>query len=41
MGCIVGVGEVVVSVSGEGLEVEFAGGGEDAGGDLASVGGVC
>jgi hypothetical protein len=36
VGSIVSVGEVVVGVSGEGLEVEFAGGGEDAGGDFAS-----
>ena len=33
---IVSVGKVVVGVSGEGLEVEFAGGGEDAGGDFTS-----
>ena len=36
MGGIVGVGEVVVGVSGESVEVEFAGGGEDAGCDFAS-----
>jgi hypothetical protein len=36
VGGVVGVGEVVVGVSGEGFEVEFAGGGEDAGGDFTS-----
>lgn len=34
---IVGVTDIVVGISGESLEVEFAGGGEDASGDLASV----
>jgi uncharacterized membrane protein len=38
MGGIVRVGEVVVGVSGEGLEVEFAGCGNDACGDFASGG---
>ena len=33
---IVSVQEVVVGVSGEGLEVEFAGCGNDAGSDFAS-----
>lgn len=33
---VIGVADVVVSVRGEGLEVEFAGGGEDAGCDFAS-----
>lgn len=36
MGCVVDVSVIVVGVGGEGLEVEFAGGGEDAGGYFAS-----
>lgn len=36
VGCVVDVSVVVVGVGGEGLEVEFAGGGEDAGGYFAS-----
>jgi hypothetical protein len=36
VGGVVGVCEVIIGISGEGFEVEFAGGGEDAGGDFAS-----
>lgn len=34
---IVRVADIVIGVSGKGFEVEFAGGGEDASGDFASV----